>query len=100
MLLYAMRLGRTFGGAWGGRLAVALVACDPNLLGHAALATTDIALVACMISASAVAQQTKTVRLVYLSGYSAVVDKPLHALAGPPPRPPDEVPHPPGQGSP
>ena len=49
LLIYAMRLGRTFGGRWGGRLAVALVACDPNLLGHAALATTDIALVACMV---------------------------------------------------
>lgn len=48
LLVYAMRLGRAFGGAWGGRLAVALVACDPNLLGHAALATTDIALVALM----------------------------------------------------
>jgi hypothetical protein len=49
LLVYTMRLGRTFGGEWGGRLAVALVACDPNLLGHAALATTDIALVACML---------------------------------------------------
>ncbi len=49
LLIYTMRLGRTFGGAWGGRLAVVLVACDPNLLGHAALATTDIALVACMM---------------------------------------------------
>jgi hypothetical protein len=49
LLVYSMRLGRTFGGAWGGRLAVAFVACDPNLLGHAALATTDIALVACML---------------------------------------------------
>jgi hypothetical protein len=38
LLAYAMRLGRTFGGAWGGRPA-----CDPNLLGHASLATTDIA---------------------------------------------------------
>lgn len=49
LLVYTMRLGRTFGGAWGGRLSVALVACDPNFLGHAALATTDIALVACML---------------------------------------------------
>lgn len=49
LLGYTMRLGRTFGGVWGGRLAVALVACDPNLLGHASLATTDIALVACML---------------------------------------------------
>src|SRR5262245_38615233 len=49
LLAYAMRLGRTFGGAWGGRLAVALAACDPNLLGHASLATTDIAIVACLL---------------------------------------------------
>lgn len=49
LLAYAMRLGRTFGGAWGGRLAVALPACDPNLLAHAALATTDIAIVACVL---------------------------------------------------
>ena len=49
LLVYSMRLGRTFGGVWGGRLAVALVACDPNLLGHASLATTDMLLVACML---------------------------------------------------
>lgn len=49
LLFYTMRLGRTFGGVWGGRLAVALVACEPNLLGHASLATTDIAIVACMM---------------------------------------------------
>jgi hypothetical protein len=49
LLVYSMRLGRTFGGAWGGRIAVALAACDPNLLGHATLATTDIASVACLL---------------------------------------------------
>jgi len=49
LLVYALRLGRTFGGAWGGRLAVALTACDPNLLGHATLATTDIACVATLL---------------------------------------------------
>jgi hypothetical protein len=49
LLLYAMRLGRTFGGAWGGRLAVALAASDPNFLGHASLATTDVASVACVL---------------------------------------------------
>ncbi|HSQ58255.1 MAG TPA: hypothetical protein VLM40_21195, partial [Gemmata sp.] len=48
LLLYAMRMGRTFGSAWGGRLAVTLAACDPNLLGHATLATTDIASTACL----------------------------------------------------
>jgi hypothetical protein len=49
LLAYAMRLGRTWGGAWAGRLAVALIACDPNFLGHASLATTDIAAVATML---------------------------------------------------
>jgi hypothetical protein len=49
LLLYALRLGRTFGGAWGGRLAVALIACDPNLLAHASLATTDVASTACLL---------------------------------------------------
>ena len=50
LLVYAMRLGRTFGGAWGGRLAVGLVGFDPNLLGHAALATTDISVVTMMLA--------------------------------------------------
>ncbi|MBA4066860.1 MAG: hypothetical protein C0501_24765 [Isosphaera sp.] len=49
LLVYALRLGRTFGGAWGGRLAVALIASDPNLLAHAALATTDVASTACVL---------------------------------------------------
>ena len=50
LLIYAMRLGRTWGGSWGGRLAVGFVACEPNFLGHACLATTDIALVATMLA--------------------------------------------------
>ncbi len=50
LLVYAMKLGRTFGGRWGGRLAVALAAIDPNFLGHAALATTDISVVACVLA--------------------------------------------------
>ncbi|QDU22674.1 hypothetical protein [Urbifossiella limnaea] len=50
LLLYAMRLGRTWGGVWGGRIAVGLVGFDPNLLGHAALATTDIPIVAMMLA--------------------------------------------------
>jgi hypothetical protein len=50
LLAYGMRLGRTWGGTWGGRLAVALLALEPNLLGHAALATTDIAIVAAMLA--------------------------------------------------
>ncbi|MDB5307195.1 MAG: hypothetical protein JWO38_1397 [Gemmataceae bacterium] len=50
LLVYAMKLGRTWGGAWAGRLAVGFLACDPNFLGHAALATTDISVVAGMLA--------------------------------------------------
>ena len=49
LLVYAMRLGMEFGGTWGGRLALLFVGLDPNLLGHAGLATTDIAVVAGML---------------------------------------------------
>lgn len=51
LLLYGMLWGRALGGPWAGRLAVGLIACDPNLLGHAALATTDIALTATVLIA-------------------------------------------------
>jgi hypothetical protein len=50
LLLYARLAGRELGGPWAGRLAVALLACEPNLLAHAALATTDIAVTACMLA--------------------------------------------------
>jgi hypothetical protein len=42
-------LGRQFGGRWGGRIAVAGLAVEPNLLAHAALATTDLALAATLL---------------------------------------------------
>jgi hypothetical protein len=43
LLFYAWRLSRLLGGTWSGRLAIAAIACEPNMLAHAALATTDIA---------------------------------------------------------
>jgi hypothetical protein len=49
LLIYGYRLGRLFGGAWAGRLTVLLIACEPNFLAHAALATTDIAVTAFML---------------------------------------------------
>lgn len=52
LLLYVLRWGRLVGGAWAGRLAVALVATDPNLLGHASLATTDICLTSLVLVAA------------------------------------------------
>ncbi len=50
LLIYGWLAGRSLGGPWGGRLAVALLAVEPNLLAHAALATTDIAVTACMLA--------------------------------------------------
>jgi len=50
LLLYnALRLGRDLGGPWGGRLAVAFIACEPNFLAHASLATTDVAITAAVV---------------------------------------------------
>jgi hypothetical protein len=49
LLYFAWKLGRRFGGDWAGRLAVPLIACDPNFLAHASLATTDIAVAACLL---------------------------------------------------
>src|SRR5213076_3194197 len=37
-------------GPWGGRAVVAALACEPNLLAHAALATTDVAVSACLLA--------------------------------------------------
>ncbi len=54
LLWSAWRLGALYGGTWGGRLAVALVACEPILLGHASLATTDLAFTACLVALLAV----------------------------------------------
>jgi hypothetical protein len=50
LLVYAWRIGRSLAGPRGGRLAVAVLACEPNLLAHASLATTDIALTAVLLA--------------------------------------------------
>ena len=50
LLIYARLIGRKLGGAWAGRFAVALIACEPNLLAHATLATTDISVSACLLA--------------------------------------------------
>jgi hypothetical protein len=48
LLVYGWRIGRSVAGPWGGNLAVSVLACEPNLLAHASLATTDIAVTACL----------------------------------------------------
>ncbi len=50
LLLSSFRLARRVCGAWAGRFAVAFTACEPNLLAHAALATTDIASTAALLA--------------------------------------------------
>jgi hypothetical protein len=50
LLIYGWRAGCQLAGVWGGRLAVALLACEPSLLAHASLATTDVALAACLLA--------------------------------------------------
>jgi hypothetical protein len=50
LLLYGWKAGRLLAGKWGARLAVALLACEPSLLAHASLATTDIAVSACVMA--------------------------------------------------
>jgi hypothetical protein len=50
LLAYGWVAGRRAAGAWGGRLAVAFLACEPTLLAHAGLATTDVALTACLLA--------------------------------------------------
>ena len=50
LLCYGRLLGRALAGPWAGRLAVAFLAVEPSLLSNAALATTDIALTACLLA--------------------------------------------------
>src|SRR5262245_43409869 len=52
LLLYARAVGRHLAGPWGGRLAVAFLACEPSFLAHASLATTDIAAAAFLLPAA------------------------------------------------
>jgi hypothetical protein len=55
LLLWASyRLATIYGGPLAGCLAVALIACEPVLLGHASLATTDLPFAACLTQMLAV----------------------------------------------
>jgi hypothetical protein len=49
LLIYGWRIGNRLGGPWAGRLAVAILAAEPSLLGHAAVATTDLASAATLL---------------------------------------------------
>jgi hypothetical protein len=48
-LIYGWRIARSIGGPWAGRLAVLTLALEPTHLAHAALATTDVAITACIL---------------------------------------------------
>jgi hypothetical protein len=97
LLAYGGYLGRQLGGCWAGRLAIAWLACEPNLLAHASLATTDLSLTACLIAllahyrAGRVKSWSKwrwrvglpllLVALTFLAKASAVVYVPIVLLA-------------------
>jgi hypothetical protein len=48
LLVYGWRLGSLLAGPWAGRVAVGVLATEPTFLGHAGLATTDVASAACL----------------------------------------------------
>ncbi len=50
LIVYGWLLGRHLAGTWGGRLAAALLATEPSILAHSTLATTDVALSACLLA--------------------------------------------------
>jgi hypothetical protein len=50
LLVYAWLIARRLGGPWAGRLSAALLASEPNMLAHAGLATTDMALTATLVA--------------------------------------------------
>jgi hypothetical protein len=50
LLIYAWKTGKLIGGMGGGLLAAALIAIEPIMLGHASLATTDIAVTAFVVT--------------------------------------------------
>lgn len=50
LLGHAWLAASSLGGRWAGALAVALLACEPILAAHASLATTDIAVTACLLA--------------------------------------------------
>ena len=50
LLLYGFLIARSIGGPWAGRLALVLLAVEPNFLGHTVLATTDTAVTACTLA--------------------------------------------------
>jgi hypothetical protein len=50
LLTYVLLAGRRLAGSWAARIAVALVACEPCFLAHACLATSDVAVTACLMA--------------------------------------------------
>src|SRR5260370_25452400 len=49
LLVYGWTAARQIGGPWAGRLATVALACEPNLLAHCGLATTEFAITAMML---------------------------------------------------
>ncbi len=50
LLIYVWLSARSLGGSAAGLVAVAFLICEPSLIAHAGLATTDIAVTACLVA--------------------------------------------------
>ena len=50
LLLHAYLAARSLAGPWAGAVAVTVLVCEPCLAAHAGLATTDVAVTACLIA--------------------------------------------------
>jgi hypothetical protein len=50
LLVHIWLIGKSLGGWWAAAVAVAFVACEPVLAAHAGLATTDVAVTACLVA--------------------------------------------------
>jgi hypothetical protein len=50
LLVYAYAAAHRLAGPWAAALAAGLIGVEPVILGHAALATTDVALTACLVA--------------------------------------------------
>jgi hypothetical protein len=50
LIIHGFLAGGRIAGPWGGRFAVALLTLEPTLLAHGSLATTDLAVSACLLA--------------------------------------------------
>lgn len=72
LLVHVGLAARSLGGRGAAALAVAFVACEPVLAAHAGLATTDVAVAACLVALAHHYRQSRTARWRRRVGWPAV----------------------------